>query len=395
MSLSALEKLEHQRKLTALSNVVLIHGCSGEFSKSQLEEKISQRIDKEFPDQRPREKAIIKEIKEKNLCFVERTIKQQRDGEYFVQIKENVREKDVHLFHKFGDKNLDFMELLVMGDTLKRAGVKSVTTYLPYIPYQRQDKKDEGRVPISGELVFKLLQSSFGSRLKRIVTFDLHASQAQAHFEGPLDELSAMAEFAAYYRDLKLDAIISPDAGAAKRGRYLAKLLGLQNHVLDKKRTGHGKAETRYILDFNVKGKKIGIVDDMIDSGSSVVGEYENKILGPVQYLQSKGALSVNLCCTHPIYSEKNGIKAEERLRRAGIEVLVTDSLPEKQAGYYEANKDWQKVISLNHALAKTFYCNQVGESISAFIQAREKRLMKDKLDFVMSSYKGVLDPNF
>jgi len=401
MSSPELEKLDRRRKLTSLSNVVLVNGRSSESSQSHLELKIHERIDKEFPKPVKKEEAIIKEIKKRNLHFAERNIKQHLDGEYFVQIEENVREKDVHLFHKFNDKNLDLMELLVMGDALQRAGVKSVTLYLPYIPYQRQDKKDDGRVPISAKLIFNLLNTSFGSRLKRIVTTDLHARQEQGYWDGSVDELSAVPEFAAYYRhlfreELSADSssvlVFSPDAGGAKRADYLATLLKTRFHVLTKKRTGHGKAETKYYLDIDIKDRKIILIDDMIDSGSSLVGEYENGRQGPVQYLRSLEA-DVHVCASHAILSEKNRIAAEERFRQAGVPVLFTDSVPEKESGYYQTNSDWMKVISLDYGLAKAFYCNQVGESISEFLQSRERRLQGKKLDFVVTdAYNGTLD---
>lgn len=396
-----LDELARRTNLASLSNVVLINGRPAESSQSHLEKKIHERVDKEFPNPKKKERAIIEELKDRHLRFAERTIKQQRDGEYFVQIKENVREKDVHLFHKFSDKNLDLLELLVMGDALQRAGVQSVTLYLPYIPYQRQDKKDDGRVPISAKLMFNLFNASFGNRLKRIVTTDLHARQAQGYWDGPVDELSAVPEFAAYYRhqfraeladDPSSVLVFSPDAGGGKRADYLAKLLKTRFHVLTKRRTGHGKAETRYYVDLDVEGKKIIIIDDMIDSGSSLVGEFEHGKDGPVQYLRKLGA-EVYVCATHAILSEKGGIPAEERFRQAGASVLFTDSLPEKNPGYYLDNRDWMRVISLDHAMAKAFYCNQLGESISKFLRGRERRLQGEKLDFVVSDgYDGTFD---
>ena len=372
-------------------------GRSAEPSQGLLEKKIAKRTDKEFPNPHSEEQDILRELKDKYLKFVPCLIKQQRDGEFFVQIGQNVREKDVHVFHKFSDKNLDLMELLTMGDALLRAGVRSVTLYLPYIPYQRQDKKDEGRVPISSKLVFNLLKASLGNHLKRIVTFDLHARQAQAHFDGPLDELSAVPEFAAYYRkqfENQIDAdpysviVISPDAGGAKRANRLAELLGTYYQVLDKKRVAHGEARTNYYLDLDVQWKKVILIDDMIDSGSSLVGEQEHEINGPVQYLQSRGA-EVYICATHAVLSEKNGLTAEQRLRKAKVPVLFTNSLPEKHPGYYKQNADWMKIISIDYVLAKAFYCNQVGESISEFLKKREEKLLSKKLDLIAMDEPG------
>jgi len=388
------EKSRRKQRLTALSKVVLINGRSAELSQGSLEKKLMERIDKEFPSPNKRERVDIEALKRENMHFVNRRIKQQSDGEYFIQVQENVREKDIHLFYKFNDKNLDLFELFVMGDTLVRAGVGSITLYLPYLPYQRQDKKDEGRVPISAKLIFNLLIASIGNRLKRIVTFDLHAKQAQGHFDGPVDELSAIPEFAAYYRnkfqeDLARDSssvvVFSPDAGGAKRAEKLGKLLQVQYHVLTKRRVGHGRAETRYDTSVNLNGKRIIVIDDMIDSGSSLVGEYEIGKDGPVQYFQSLGA-DVYCCATHHVLSIKNGITAEERLRKSGVPFLFTDSIPEKYTGYYVDNKDYMSVLSLDHSLAKAVYCNAAGESISKFLTDREEKLKADKLDLIVQS---------
>jgi len=111
-----------------------------------------------------------------------------------------------------------------------------------------------------------------------------------------------------------------------------------------------------------------------------------------VQYLRSLGA-DVYVCATHAILSMKDGITAEDRFRKTDVSVLFTDSVPEKAAGYYESNNDWMKVISLDYAIAKAFYCNQVGESISEFLSKREIRLQSEKLDFVVTeAYNGTFD---
>ncbi len=389
----AYDRVKRDSKFSTLANVVLLHGRSGEKSQAHLEGMIKKRIDKEFTEPTPHEREIIDGIKEHNLHFISRKIKQQNDGEYFVQVGENVRGKDLHVFHKFKDVNLDLVELLVMGDTLKRAGINSATLYVPYLPYQRQDKKDEGRVPISAKLLFELIRAACGPKLARLVTFDLHARQAQGNFEGPVDELSAVPEFAAYYRDLfkqEFSAenpkvrVYSPDAGGVPRARYLAKLLGVAYGDFDKRRVGHGEAETKF-PSLEVENLKIIMIDDIIDSAGSLVGEYEKEKIGPVQYLQSRGA-EVYICATHPVFSKKNGISAEERLRKANVPVIVTDSIPEKYAGYYQEQKDWLRVLSLDYTLAKAFYCNQVGESISAFLDSREEKLKAKKLDFIINT---------
>ena len=169
-------------------------------------------------------------------------------------------------------------------------------------------------------------------------------------------------------------------------------MIGIQYAVLDKKRTAQGEVEHKFYLPVDVSGKKVILVDDMVDSGSSVVGELELGIIGPVQYLQSRKG-DVYLCATHPILSKKGDLSAEQRLREAAVPCLFTDSVAEKKAGYYAENADWMKIVSLDHVLAKAFYCNQAGESISEFLTGRERKLLDRRLDFVVNdATNGVLD---
>jgi ribose-phosphate pyrophosphokinase len=393
--MNAYARMVRYKRLMRLSDVVLLSGGDGMTPDVEelLTDTISARIDKEFPDPNAEEQEIIAGLKDKDLKFVPRIIKSHNDGEIFVQVGGNVRRKDVHLFYNFGDTVRDEVALYRFGDALKRAGVGSATVYVPYLIDQRQDKKDDGRVSIAIASLMKGLEVNFGPRLERIVTSDLHARQIQGLFDGPLDELSAIEDFAAFYKD-KFSGelakknpkivIISPDAGGAKRAQKLAELLGVQYVTLDKRRTGHGEAEHRYFLPMDVKGMKAIMIDDIIDSAGSVAGEFENpkKQEGPVQYLQSRGA-EVYVCATHAVFSEKNGIAAEERLRKSGAQVLVTDSI-QKGAEYYHRHEDWLTTLSFGYPLAKAFYCNVVGTSISEFISGRQMNLTADKLNFAL-----------
>lgn len=390
-----LDSLLAKKKLLDLANVVLLSSKAWESSQEHLQLKIGERVRKELSESI--DGSLLDELCAKSLRFQDRIIKQHNDKQFYVQIEKCVRKKDVHLFHKFADPNLDFMELLIMGDALKRAKPNSITLYAPYITGQRQDKKDDGRVAITSRLVFDLIECSFGQKLEGIVTFDLHAKQAQGYYYG-IDELSAIPEFAAYYKtefaeDLKKGnvLVISPDPGGAKRSRYLAKLLDVSYKVIDKARIGHGKAEQNYDLFLLLKGKKVILCDDIIDSGSSLAGEFENNLIGPVQFFQELGA-EVYICATHPIFSEKNGISAEERFRKAQVPVLLTDSIY-KGENYYLSNKDWMEVISLDYVLAKAFYCNQVGDSMDEFLKNREKKMRGDQLNFLLEKQgNGLVD---
>ncbi len=390
-----IESLLRKRNILKFTDVVLLDGASTPLSaRTHLEEKIGSRIRAEFldPGRDPStiDRSLVEYIVRRgHLNFAPRKIKLQGDKEPFTAVDTNIREKDVHLFYRFSDPNVDSMQLFCLGDAIKRAGARSATLYLPYAPFQRQDKRDDGRVPITAKLFFDLLDKSFGRTLKRIVTADLHAKQAQAHFDGPLDEFSAIPEFAAFYKqhlgdDIKNTVVMSPDAGGAKRARYLAGLLGVEYHVYDKNRLGHGLASTRDTNTIDVRGKNVIIVDDMVDSGGSA--------LGPIGYLQAAGAKQVYMCATHAILSEKKGVTAEERLRGSDAQFLFTDSKPPKGPNFYSGNKDWMKTISLDYALARIFLCNVLGQSVSGFYKSREKRLMNKKID-VLQATNGLYSP--
>lgn len=380
-----------EKDLWKLSDMVIVNGRSAENFTQILIPKFHERVDKEFRHVSLKNRALLAHIKKKILKPAEKTIKDHNDGEIFVQLKTNIRNKDVHVIQTFGeDKSKDLMELFILNDALNRAGANSITNYLPYIPYQRQDKKDDGRVAISAKLIFNLLQKSCGGKLKRIVSFDLHARQAQAHFDGPVDEIQALPLFASYYKDLLKDlfkdesttdqvAVISPDAGGAKRAEKLAKLLGTRYYVLDKRRVAHGEAKFNIFLDWDCSGKHAIIVDDMIDTGGSLIQ--------PIEYLKSKGA-TVHACCTHPLFSKKKGVAAEEKLGSTGVKILTTDSLPEKYRGYFAENK-WLSVISLAFNIAKMMYCNQIGDSVSSFLEKAEDLIERQALDINIYDVEG------
>jgi ribose-phosphate pyrophosphokinase len=400
------QKIKRHRKLEILSNTVLLDNDACEPGRAHLEEKIIERVNKEFPNPTDEETEILEGIINHNLCFVPRKMKRHKNTEFFVQVESNVREKDVHLFYKFQNPvektgphiDGDSMGLFITLDSLVRAGVRSITLYAPFLPYMRQDKKDDGRVPITAKLYFNLLEASSKNRLKRIQTYDLHAQQEQGFFDGPLDELPATPEFTAYYKDLflrepgysnKNTLGMAVDSGGVKKAIKGAELLGTSWDVFEKIRTAHSEANTRLnSVNRKVEGKKIVIFEDMVDSAGSIAGEEEKNKDGPIQYLIKLGA-EVYCCATHGIFSEKNGITAEQRLRNSGAKILITDSIPERYPGYFNDNKDWLTVVSLDYVTAKAFYCNQVGESISEFLCNRETRLKADKLDFKVSNEKG------
>ncbi len=370
---------EYGKKLVRLSDMVIVpSGNSGDFTEKVLYEFL-RKVEEEFRESDSLTRAKLKYVKEAYLELSERIIKKFNNGENFVQIKNNIRGKDAHIFKIFGYKtvNDDLTDLKLTNDAINRAGARSITNYLPFIPYQRQDKKDDGRVPISAKLVFDEIYNSCGGKLERIVTCDLHSAQAQGYLNIPVDNVSAIPLFAAYYkakfkdffsnpdkvRDLLI--VVSPDAGGGKRAKYLADLLGVNYVVLSKSRQKHGESKTEYHLRMDVKGKDIIVVDDIVDTGGSVIE--------PAEYLYSRGAESVNVCCTHGIFSEKEGEYAERKLYESKINVITTNSFAEKHRGYWKGCGKWLTTISIAPFFATLMYCNQMGASVSRVMEHQEK----------------------
>ncbi|MEW5896796.1 MAG: ribose-phosphate diphosphokinase [Nanoarchaeota archaeon] len=418
---SAHERAKRQKRLDDLCNAVLIDNYRWDSDRSHLLAKIHERVSKEFDNPSPEEAERVEGMKAKNLQFCSRQIKRHYNGESFVRVGDNVREKDVHLFFKFKlpkdpllaeesakqnegsivDSYL--IQLCVTLDGLMRSGVNSITLYAPFLPYLRQDKKDDGRVPISAKMLFNLFDAAAAKKLlRRIVTFDLHADQEQGFWDGPVDALTASPDFAAYYRErlsrengykasdfANYVEVVAADAGGVKRTDKMARLLKCPWDVFTKLREAHSEADTRLDVRHNIKGKKLIIAEDIIDTCGSIAGKAEvdpgGPKEGPLQYLIGLGA-EAHCCATHGVFSAKNGLTAEERLRQSGGKILIADTLQERDAGYYQENRDWLTVVSLDYVLAKAFFCNQVGDSISGFLSKRGERVKAEKLDFKIVS---------
>lgn len=235
----------------------------------------------------------------------------------FVRIKEVVREQDVFVVQPGGSPvNTSIMEMLIMIDALKRASAARITAVIPYYAYGRTDKKDQPRVPITARLIADMVTVAGANR---VLTMDLHAGQIQGFFSIPVDELTALRVLSDYFaRGDYLDdvVVVAPDLGAAKRARNFAERLGVPLAVIEKRREPAGtKAEILSVIG-EVARKRAIIVDDEIDTASSVTQAAE--LLGRM------GAEEVYATCTHAVLSGP----AVERLRSSNIkEVVVTDTL--------------------------------------------------------------------
>ncbi|MBL0386884.1 ribose-phosphate pyrophosphokinase [Tumebacillus sp. ITR2] len=251
------------------------------------------------------------------LPLGETTISRFTSGELYVNIKESVRGADVYVIQSFCHPvNENFVELMVMIDALKRSSAGMINVILPYYGYARQEKQDSPREPITAKMVADVL-TTVGA--ERIITMDLHAAAIQGFFNIPVDHMTALDLIADYLRtkDLSNAIVISPDAGRAKTAERLATYLDLPVALMNKRRPKHNEAEITHVIG-EVEGKVPIIIEDMIDTGGTIIKVIES--------LVEHGAVpEVLLCATHAIFSDP----APQRIQHPAIqEVIVTDTFP-------------------------------------------------------------------
>ena len=246
------------------------------------------------------------------------------DGEIYISIDESIRGDDVYIVQSTSEPvNDHLMELLIMIDACRRASAATITVVIPYFGYARQDRKAKPREPITAKLVSNMIEKTGADR---VVALDLHAAQIQGFFDIPVDHLLGSPLLANYFienPDYSLEdvVVVSPDHGGVTRARKLAEFLKAPIAIIDKRRPKANVAEVMNIVG-NVEGKHALIIDDMIDTAGTITAAA--KALGEA------GAVSVAVCCTHPVLSGP----AVERLAKSNIsEVVVTDSiyLPEEK----------------------------------------------------------------
>lgn len=223
------------------------------------------------------------------------TVSKFSDGETWVEVLENVRGMDVFVIQPTScSANEHIMELLIMIDALKRASADRITAVVPYYGYARQERKVQPRVPISAKLVADLLTAAGANRM---LSMDLHAGQIQGFFNIPFDHLYAMPILLDHIRerlDVERLVIVAPDAGGAERARAYAKRLGCPLAMIDKRRPTPNVTEVMHLIG-SVEGRTAILVDDMVDTGGTLVKAAEA--------LLAHGARAVHAYCTHGIFS--------------------------------------------------------------------------------------------
>ncbi|MFV2065800.1 MAG: ribose-phosphate diphosphokinase [Pirellulales bacterium] len=241
------------------------------------------------------------------------------DGEISCKIEEDIRGRDVFIIQPTCPPvNDNLMELLVMIDSCMRASAERVTAVVPYFGYARQDRKDEGRVPITAKLVANMITRAGANR---VLTMDLHAAQIQGFFDVPVDHLYAAPVLNEHFLGMGLTedeiVIVSPDEGSIKRALGHVKRLGGRVAIIDKRRTSAEVTQQENIIGGPVEGKGALMFDDMISTAGS--------ICGAARVLRESGAREVHVAATHAVLCGP----AVERLQAESISSLVcTDTIP-------------------------------------------------------------------
>lgn len=238
------------------------------------------------------------------------------DGEVIVKVDEDVRGRDCFIVQPTSHPvNAHLMELFIWIDCLRRASAERITAVIPYFGYGRQDRKDEGRTPITAKLVANLLERAGADR---VVSVDLHAAQVQGFFDIPVDHLNAGPVFADWIEKLKLSnqVFVSPDVGNVKRAQIYANMMGGEICIIDKRRKSGSQTEARHIIG-EVEGKNVLMVDDMITTAGTVTEA--------CKMLRDHGVKEIYMCATHAVFAPP----AMERLAKCPFAKLaVTDTIP-------------------------------------------------------------------
>jgi ribose-phosphate pyrophosphokinase len=239
------------------------------------------------------------------------------DGEIFVKLDEDVRGRDVFvMISTCQPVNDNLMELLIYLDCLRRASASRVTVVLPYFGYARQDRKDEGRVPITAKLVANIITAAGADR---VLALDLHAAQIQGFFDLPVDHLSATPVFVQYLQSIRGElgdlCLVSPDVGNVKVAEAMANLLGGDLAIINKRRLSGSKVETGHLIG-TVEGKTVLMFDDMISTAGTV--------LEAAKLVMKNGAKQVIAAATHGVFV---GPAVERLSDPAFTRIVCTDTI--------------------------------------------------------------------
>ncbi|WP_200911640.1 ribose-phosphate pyrophosphokinase [Teredinibacter purpureus] len=280
------------------------------------------------------------------------TVDKFSDGEIMVELNENVRGRDVFVIQPTcNPTNDNIMELIVMVDALHRASAGRITAVVPYFGYARQDRRvRSARVPITAKVVADMMVTV---GVDRVLTVDLHAEQIQGFFDVPVDNVYGSPVLLQDIEKQKFEdlVVVSPDIGGVVRARAVAKRLGIELAIIDKRRPKANVAEVMNIIG-DIDGRTCLLVDDMVDTAGT--------LCNAAKALKKHGAKKVIAYATHPVLSGP----AIERLNASQIdELVITDSIPLSDAG---KNCDLIRTLTLANMLAEAMRRISNEESLSA-----------------------------
>ncbi|MBN1515566.1 ribose-phosphate pyrophosphokinase [Candidatus Sumerlaeota bacterium] len=279
------------------------------------------------------------------------------DGEIFIKIEENVRGADVYIIQSTHHPSSDhIIELCLMIDACRRASAERINAVIPYFGYARQDRKTQGRVPLSAKVIANMIS---GAGADRVITCDLHTGQIQGFFDIPVDHLYAgksICNFVKEFYPLENAVVVSPDVGNVKRSRSYAMRLNLPLAIIDKRRQRANQSEVMHVVG-DVAGKTCYIFDDMIDTGGT--------ICNAVYALVEKGAKDIYVGCTHAVFSGS----ARENLGKAPVKmVFCSNTIPQQPCNKL---KNLQ-VISVAPLLGETLRRVHLNQSVSELFGGME-----------------------
>lgn len=268
-------------------------------------------------------------------------LRQFSGGEVYARYKESIRGADVFIVQSLAEPvNRNLMQLLTMIDAAKRASAETIVAVIPWFAYSRQDRKTKPREPVTARLVANMIQVAGADR---VMTMDLHVGQIEGFFSFPVDHLTAMHTFVDHFigqgfKDADDAVVVAPDTGEVKVAKRLADRLGLPWAIVNKIRSQPGESEVTHVIG-DVSGKRIILVDDLIDTAGTLVNAAER--------LLDEGATEAYACATHPVFSGP----AYERIQASRIkEIVVTDTLPLKP----DQPQDKIQVLTIAPILAST-----------------------------------------
>lgn len=276
------------------------------------------------------------------------------NGEINVKIAESIREEDVFIIQSgCKDANDSLMELLILISACKTASARRITAVIPCFPYARMDKKDKSRAPITAKLVANMLVCA---GCDHIITMDLHASQIQGFFDIPVDNLFSEPLILTYIKRIdgwQNSIVVSPDAGGAKRVTTIADKLGVEFALIHRKRDrkSENAPERMELLVGDVRDKVAILVDDMIDSG--------NTLMLAARTLHEKGAKAIHALISHGLFAEANMAALQELPIE---ELVVTNTIPQRA---HKEQCPKLKTIDISATIAESIRRTHNGESIS------------------------------